>query len=183
MIAYLRDHLASRNLQLGRYNHVSIDDTNEVATFPLWNLSGQMVGFQQYRPWGSKSQNNNPREGKYFTYITGGHIGVWGVDTLHYNQHQVFVCEGIFDACQLHNFDLPAIAVLGNNPLHIVPWLKALGRKIIAIPDDDDAGRNLGKLAHETLSVAPFLKGVHRGSRDLGRLKPEQVEQLLAPFL
>lgn len=183
VINYLRNHLKLRNLQLERYNHVSVDDENEVVTFPLWNLSGQMVGYQQYRPWGSKSVNNDRETGKYYQHIPFGKIGVWGVETLSYNPHLVFMCEGKFDACQIHNFELPAIAVLGNNPLHLVPWLKALGRKVIAIPDDDVAGVSLGKLAHEVLSVAPFLEGVNHGSRDLGRLSPEQVKILLSSYL
>ncbi len=183
MISYIPAHLQRRNLDIRRYSGVSIDDENEVVTFPLWNLSGQMVGYQQYRPWGSKSVNNDKEIGKYYQCIPFGNTCVWGIETLHYNPRLLFICEGIFDACQIHNFNLPAIAVLGNNPLHLIPWFKALGRRIIAVPDDDPAGASLGKLAHEVLPISIYLPNINKGSRDLGRLKTEEVKQLLAPYL
>lgn len=183
MISYIPGHLESRHLQLWRYHHVSVDDKNEVVTFRLWNLSGQLVGFQQYRPWGSKSLNNDRHEGKYFTCISFGQTGVWGVETLHYQPGIIFVCEGVFDACRIHNLDLPAIAVFGNNPLHLIPWLKALGRRVVAVPDDDAAGKSLANIADEVLDVSPYLPSIKKGSRDLGRLKDEQVERLLAPYV
>jgi hypothetical protein len=180
---YLKGHLQKRNLQIERYPYVTIDDENEVVVFRLWNLSGQMVGYQQYRPWGSKSEHNSPKEGKYFTYISPGQLGYWGSETLEYKPGILFLCEGIFDACRIHNYNLPAIACLSNNPTQLIPWLKILGRRVIAVPDTDSAGEKLKALAGEAIDISQYLTGVNHGSCDLGRLKEHEVKSLLAPYL
>lgn len=53
----------------------------------------------------------------------------------------------------------------------------------MAVPDDDAAGKSLANIADEVLDVSPYLPSIKKGSRDLGRLKDEQVERLLAPYV
>lgn len=178
VIPYLQDHLKRRHLEQERY-HVWIDDENEVATFALWNLSGQMVGYQQYRPYGSKSAKNCREDGKYYTYISEGQIGVFGVETLCYKPELLFVCEGVFDICRVHNLGFPGIATLTNDSQHLRSWLKATGRKVIVIPDDDEAGKKLLSIGSYAINLSAYFTGVKEGSRDLGRLTTQQVEYLL----
>lgn len=144
-------HLSSRYYLLDRYSQTWIDQQQEVFTFPLWNLSGQLVGYQQYRPNGDKKQRRNPKEGKYFTYVSPGQIGVWGLDVLDPSDRRLFVTEGVFKSCRLHNFGLNSIAVLGNNPKKLIPWLCSMGYEIICICDGDTAGKKLAKLGHKAI--------------------------------
>ena len=90
----LTEHLKARHLDLDLHRPV-LDDENDVATFYLWNLSGQLVGYQQYRPSGSKTNHNDPREGKYFTFRKLPTVAVFGVETLHLTPNLVFVTEGV----------------------------------------------------------------------------------------
>ncbi len=123
-----------------------LDEVEQVATFYLWNLSGQLVGYQQYRPNGEKKAQNSPREGKYFTYKKQPTVAVWGVESLHLTPNVVFLTEGLFDAARLTERGYSALAVLSNNPSpDLANWLKCLNRRVVAVCDDDAAGRKLAK--------------------------------------
>jgi hypothetical protein len=159
-------HLHSRDLfpmGVHRPMHISIDDVERIATFYLWNLSGQLVGYQQYRPDSDKKKKNDPKEGRYYTY-SKDNIAVWGLESMFWRKDVLFLTEGVFDACKLHIVGLPAIAVLANDPKKIKSWLYALShdRTIIAICDDDDAGRKLAKCAQMKLTPT--------GVKDLGEM-------------
>lgn len=178
-IPYLDNHLKSRFFERERYSYVSIDDENEVVTFALWNLSGQMVGYQQYRPYGTKSTTDKDTA-KYYPFISPGQIGVFGLETFNYRNDILILAEGVFDICRVHNLNLPGVAVLGNDPAHLRSWLFSLGRKIITIPDADKAGQALKKYGHMSLDLSPFLRAdLKNGSVDLGRLTSQQVSDLL----
>jgi hypothetical protein len=151
-----------------------LDDVERVATFYLWNLSGQLVGYQQYRPDGEKKPNNNPKEGKYFTYRKQPTLTVWGVESLHLTPNVVFVCEGLFDAARLTERGVSALAVLSNNPTpDLRNWLTCLNRKVVAVCDNDTAGRKLAKFG----DVAVFCE-----DHDLGDSSDEYVTNLLKEF-
>mgnify|MGYP003413969690 CR=1 FL=1 len=47
------DHLKSRYLNTNLHR-TWLDENNYLATFPLWNLSNQLVGYQKYNPKGDK---------------------------------------------------------------------------------------------------------------------------------
>jgi hypothetical protein len=159
----LPEHLASRGLDVSQY---SVGWDTETACFMLFNLSGQLVGFQQYRPRISKAPSNDPRQSRYFTYCRD-QIGVWGLETYHWRKDVLFFTEGIFDACKLHNLGLPAVAVLSNDPRKMRPWVACLPRHTIAVCDADAAGRKLAGLC-ESAVVCPVGK-------DLGDLDQQQV--------
>lgn len=149
----LKNHLQSRHLNLELHRPV-LDEVEKVATFFLWNPSGCLVGYQQYRPEGSKVPNNNPKEGKYFTYRKQPTLAVWGVESLHLNDNVVFLCEGVFDAARFTNVGFPALAVLSNNPTpDLRNWLTCLNRKVVAVCDDDAAGRKLAKFGDVSFTV------------------------------
>lgn len=140
----IEQHLLDRHLDIGLHRPV-IDEVNGVASFYLWNLSGCLVGYQQYRPEADKKQKNDPRDGRYFTYRAKNTIAVWGLESLHLSD-TIFVCEGIFDACRMTEIGCSAIAILSNNSgWDLRNWFGSLNRKVVAICDNNAAGRQLAK--------------------------------------
>lgn len=138
------NHLLSRGMAPESYNGIMIFE--DVVIFTLWNLSGQMVGYQQYRPGASKERKNDPREGRYYTSLHGDKnekpIGVWGLESLSLDPHVLVIVEGIFDACQIHRLGVPCVALLNSSYKHYKNWLTCLGRKIYKIEDSN--GSKLG---------------------------------------
>lgn len=183
----LHEHLVSRGLDPTSH-HVWLDEERFIASFPLWNLSGQLCGFQQYNPNGSKLCRNEEKHRwvlKYFTFVgdegnkSNPHkkkLAVWGLETVSPGDRVVFVTEGIFDAVKLQNMGLPALAVLANDPQTLRPWLHALGKRVVAVCDRDDAGRKLGSVADIVLVVPePF--------HDLGDMSQQAVEAFVSSQL
>lgn len=170
----LADHLKRRHMDVALHNPV-LDDVERVATFYLWNLSGQLVGYQQYRPEGVKKPQNNPKEGKYFTYRKMPTLAVWGVESLHLTPHVLFLTEGVFDAARLTERGVSAVAALSNNPTaDFRNWLTCLNRKVVAVCDNDVAGRRLAKFG----DVAVYTQ-----EHDLGDSSDEYVTRLMEMFV
>ena len=169
----LKQHLQSRHLDLDLHRPM-VDDAEGVATFYLYNLSGQLVGYQQYRPTGDKKPNNNPKLGKYYTYRKQPTLAVWGVESLHLTPNVVFLCEGVFDAARLTKRGYSALAVLSNNPSpDLRNWLTCLNRRVVAVCDNDVAGRKLAKFG----DVVLFTE-----EKDLGDSDEEFVTKVLQNF-
>jgi hypothetical protein len=170
----LLQHLKDRHLDLALHT-AWVDEEEQVVTFPLWNLSGQMVGYQQYRPGASKMAQNNPKEGRYFTLRKQPTVAVWGLESFHIRSDVLFVTEGVFDAARLTERGLPAVAVLSNNPsMDVFNWLHSLGRKVVVVHDNDKAGLKLAKFGHAAVTT---------GEKDLGDSSDEEVELLLKSVL
>ena len=150
---FLHEHLQSRFFDISRYNGVYISIDDYVICFTLWNLSGQMCGYQQYKPLENKDKRNNPKEGRYYTSIHGNKhekpIALWGIESLQYNEDVLVLCEGIFDACRFHNHDIPAVAVLGSSWKHYKNWILSLNRYIYKAEDQE--GSSLGPFKSITL--------------------------------
>ena len=164
------EHLKSRHLDVELHRPM-VDEVERVATFFLWNLSGEVVGYQQYRPEGDKKPNNNPKLGKYFTYRQKPTLGVWGVESLHLTPHVVFLTEGLFDAARLTQRGYSALACLTNNPQKdLKNWLQLLNRKVVAVCDNDVAGRKLAKFGDTV---------VYCEDKDLGDSTDEFVTKVL----
>ncbi len=167
------DHLKDRHVDLNLHRPV-VDEEARVATFYLYNLSTQLVGYQQYRPEGEKKPQNNPKEGKYFTYRKQPTLAVFGVESLHLSPNVVFLTEGVFDACRLTERGYSALAALSNNPTHdLRNFLTCLNRRVVAVCDNDVAGRRLAKFG----DVAVFTE-----DHDLGDSTDEYVTSLLERF-
>lgn len=170
-------HLESRGLDLSRTS-VLVDDVYGTATFLLYNLSGKLVGYQEYNPRQQKLRNNG---GRYYTYITGRkyerEIGVWGVETIHSSKAYLFLVEGIFDAVKIHNTNEPCIAILGNAQTKAIKsWFRILRKKIIVICDNDSAGRVLAKFGTKSFSVPEPHK-------DLGEMPQSEVDKFVGTIL
>lgn len=182
-VTNIKQHLIDRSVLIDQMN-VSMDEERCAATFFLWNLSGQLIGYQQYCPNGTKEHRQHLyHQGKidkfsmaYFTYVTKtektSSIAVWGLETVKLEDKFLFLTEGIFDAVKLQRLGYPAIAVLTNNPKPIKNWLFILNKKVIGILDDDKAGRKLK-------SVCDIDFSVPKPYNDLGEMPLEEVSNFI----
>lgn len=164
------EHLKDRHVDLNLHRPW-LDEDERVAVFYLYNLSGSIIGYQQYRPDADKMKDNHPKEGRYFTYRKQPTLAVWGVESLHLTPHVVFLTEGVFDAARLTERGYSALAVLTDNPTKdLRNWLSMLNRKVVAVCDNDKAGRRLAKFG----DVAVFTE-----DKDLGEADDDYVTRLL----
>jgi hypothetical protein len=167
LLMNIYQHLYSRSFDPSRYyTAFEYEQRGIVMSVLLFNLSGQIVGYQVYRPWSTDKKCNDPKLGRYYTYITAGMDGVFGLETDN-GQGPLFIVEGIFKASKLHSVGLNAIATLTSDPKRMKPWLRILSktRPLIAIGDNDPAGMKL-------------VKRVGRGAtspRDLDEMSSEDV--------
>lgn len=167
------EHLKGRHVDLNLH-HPVIDENERVATFYLYNLSGCIIGYQQYRPDRDKTRNNHPKEARYFTYCKQPTLAVWGLESLHLTPNVVFLTEGIFDAVRITERGYSAIAALTNNPTKdLRNWLGMLNRKVVAVCDNDLAGRRLAKFGDFS---------VFTEDKDLGEANDEFVTNLLRVY-
>jgi hypothetical protein len=141
-------HLKQRGMNPSLYRYFKSYSACKI-TFLLYNLSGQIVGYQHYRPKAKdKGVKNNPKLGRYYTYLPKGTIGVFGLECLDSSDRTIFIVEGIFKAAVLHRLGFNAIAVLTANPKPLGAFFRALrGRySVIAIGDADKAGSELVRI-------------------------------------
>lgn len=159
-------HLQDRHLNTHLYNGVLVYD--DVVVFFLWNLSGQLCGYQQYNPNATKEKRNHPREGRYYTSLHGDKyekpLAVWGLESYNYRNDVLFITEGIFDACRFHNLGYPAVALLSSSYKPYRNWLTSTGRKVYAV--EDDHGSSLGP--YTKINIPP-----HRA--DAGECTNEEI--------
>ncbi len=168
----VRDNLIRRGIDADR-SHLFFDEEAGVATFLLFNLSGQLVGYQRYRPDAPKKFDKKSKTIRYFTYVTKNKTAVWGLDTLTLSKKRLFITEGIFDAAKLHRQGEAAIAVLTNaKDSNLLTWLSILPQKIIAILDRDDAGNSLK-------TGVDFFLTVPEPHKDLGDMTDSEVSLFL----
>lgn len=188
-ITNIEAHLKERGLDPSK-TQVIMDKKANIAIFMLYNLSGKLVGYQQYNPNGVKGINYSETTGlnldkkemmKYYTYLTKENeekrikqIGVYGLQTYDLRSPVLFVVEGIFDCIKLHNLGLPAIAVLANDPKPFGQWLRLLPQKIVVIMDNDEnlSGNKLAKYGDKVVKVPS-------GFKDLGDMSNDEVRQFL----
>jgi DNA primase len=168
------ENLQSRHMDIPRPGLI-LDETNNIATFWLYNLSGELVGYQRYNPNADKQKKNDPK-GRYYNYIVPEgqkkKIAMWGMESLSLNSRILFVTEGIFDANRVHLAGFPCVAILTNNNPSFKAWFKATGRRVIAILDNDKAGEKVGGLVHESYVVPEPYK-------DLDEMPQSEVEAFL----
>lgn len=168
----VEENLRSRYLNLDLHRPI-IDEVEGIATFYLWNFSGQMVGYQQYRPFVLEKKTNDPRSSRYFTCVKQPTIAVWGLESFYLRDDVLFLTEGVFDAARLTYLGYPALALLSCDPKRDTKnWLRMLNRRVIAVCDNDanGSGRKLARFGDE----AYFLE-----SKDLGDSTDAEVESFL----
>lgn len=168
----VEENLRSRHLDIKLHRPI-IDEVEGIATFFLWNFSGQLIGYQQYRPFVLEKKTNDPKASRYFTLSKQPTIVVWGLESFYLRDDVVFITEGVFDAARLTYLGFPAIALLSCDPKKDTKnWLRMLNRRVIAVCDNDanGSGIKLSKFGDE----AYFLE-----SKDLGDSSDEEVESFL----
>lgn len=143
----LHAHLVYRGMVPEMYN-ISYDNENSVVTFFLYNLSGRIVGYQQYRPDSMQKKTNDPKDARYYTYSPAMTDVMFGLEALrHKNTQPLYVVEGVFKAANLTRLGYDSIAVLTSDPKRMRPFFRILKatRPIIGIGDNDPAGKKLVK--------------------------------------
>jgi hypothetical protein len=177
----LLDHLKSRGLDTEK-THVLYDEESGNTYFFLYNLSGQMIGYQKYNPEGVKKEYGE--EARYYTFLgkeydkldnaNRSKISVYGLETYDVHKKYIFVVEGIWDVIKLHNMGEPAFANLGNSLSDQQRnWYNTLPQEIIVIRDKDDAGKNLVKIADHVYTAPGDYK-------DLGEMSQEEVNKFIS---
>lgn len=180
---YIENHLEKRGIDLKNPEKypVFVDTTDNVAYFPLFNLSGQFTGYQRYNPKGVKflqkskkalrDKNLTKDDIKYYGYFGTENddfkkikkIGVYGLHTIDKRPYIILV-EGIFDTISLIRLGYPVIATMTNDPKQLKNFLFILQKKIIAILDNDPitkSGNKLKKAAHKAYKVPDPYKDVN----------------------
>lgn len=151
----LDEHLKSRRFDKSIYSAVWCDV--DCMTVGLWNLTGSLVGYQQYKYKNPKDRQKNPRDMKYFTFAgsegCSSRLSAFGVDLLNKNDPVLFLVEGIFDATPLHNKGRNALAVLGNDQKNLRNWIDSMNYYVVALCDSDPAGLRLGNYAHTVVRL------------------------------
>ena len=148
-----------------------------VVVFGLWNLMGQLVGYQQYKPFAPKARCNNPKDSRYFTYCSKeggrGSVTAWGLETVMQDK-AILLCEGIFDACRLHSAGVPALALLGSDPVHLREWLGLFSQPLVSVVQGDEAGRKLSKYGGTGIQLPE--------GHDVGSLDEESFHRIFNRF-
>lgn len=165
-------HLLTRHYDPSRYVNQVLDFENEVLIVYLPNLSGQLVGYQQYRPNVKEKRTNHPSEARYFTYTQRGVNACWGLETLDPNKRTVYLVEGVFKASALHMLGYNALALLTSSPKPMKSWLHTLNHDLIGIGDNDAAGSGIIRVAGKGFKLEkdideydlPTLQGMLSGA-------------------
>lgn len=157
-------HLKSRGMNTSLYP--SLAATNEVATFTLFDFSGRLSGFQQYRPLGEKKESNKT-SGKYWSYVPNGGVGVFGLESMDFTE-TVYLVGGLFKAATLHRLGYTALHVSAVSYKVLRPQLRLLRRPYVGVGDNDDEGRQFA--ARYRGFTSPL---------DLDEMKDEDVHELL----
>lgn len=177
----VRSHLRHRGVDTGKTN-VIIDEESGDTFFFLYNLSGQMVGYQKYNSlYDKKGQDSklldDPKKTKYYNWVgdesnNNKKLAVYGLESYNFNDKYLFITEGIFDIARVHEAGYPGIAVLCNDPTpQLGNWLRTLPQTKIVIFDNDKAGQVLRKFGDHSFSIS--------GGKDLNDLTPVEAKIFL----
>lgn len=176
----LTGHLKERGVDATKTQLIMDEESGDTYFF-LYNLTGQMVGYQKYNPnYDKKGQNSkllsDPKKTKYYNWVgeedKSRKIAVWGLESYNWKDKYLFITEGIFDIARAHQAGYPGIAVLCNDPNpQLGYWLKTLPQIKIVIYDNDKAGEELRKLGDYSFSID--------GGKDLNDLTPQEAKQFL----
>lgn len=172
----IKQHLQERHLDLELHRPI-LDEELNIATFFLYNLSGQIVGYQQYNPLGDKYVFNDKLEGKYYTYRNKNQptIAIWGLESYYLSSGPIFLTEGIFDACRMTKVGRTALSALTcSPPADYKNWLQMLARPIVVVSDNDKAGELLTEFG-DYIEVVP-------DGKDLGEAPDDYVNYLVNKY-
>lgn len=173
-VSNLKEHLESRHVDLTLHSPL-LEEKEVWAYFFLYNLSGQLTGYQKYNPNGDKKVFNDPKFGRYYTYGSLPTVRMFGMETLHLTPKVVFLTEGVFDACRLTQRGVSCLASLCNNPpKDYKNFLQLLNRKVVVVRDHGTPGAKLAKFG-DYVELPPE-------GEDLGSAPDEYVDSLLDKY-
>jgi len=168
------ENLAARHFDT-KLHTAWVDEVEQTAVFPLWNLSGQMKGYQQYRPNTTLKKHNDPKESRYYCWMESPCW--WGFESWKLTPGLLFVTEGVFDAARLTSRGYSALAVLTCDPGKVFKnFVFTCGRRVVVVADNDEngSGRKLVKYGHQHVFC--------EGGKDLGDADESFVDWLLKKF-
>lgn len=122
--------------ELGFYNKNGDLNLNNRFIIPIYGVSGDLVSLVGYYPDRRKYITlPTPffyKEGMFFNFKEAYEMSAGGV---------VVLVEGLFDCISLSSIGIPCIATMGATVSSLKGELLKLFKRVIAIPDDDPAGR------------------------------------------
>lgn len=141
-----------------------------VVTFFLYNPTGKLVGYHQYRPFADKQSRDEPKQARYYTYLPRSVDGLFGLEQDD-GKGTLYIVEGIFKAAKLHALGKNAIAVLGATPKRLKSQLRIwkATRPLFAIGDNDSAGQQLVNI----------VKAGIQSPRDLDEMTDDEVLEFI----
>jgi hypothetical protein len=150
-----------------------VDHDNQLFTRFIYNLSGKVVGYQAYN-WRADKKPRNDISGRYWTWLSKPDskttaIGIMGLEHVRWGE-ALYLVEGQFEQATGAAYGLNCVAVLTNNPKHLKNWLACYPGPVVALCQDDAAGRKLANLADRAI-ILP---------QDLDELSREQVLTLVS---
>jgi len=181
----IRKHLEDRGYPTEKpgYFPVWLDENENVAYFPLYNLSGRLVGYQRYNPTGVKGKDSYKEldeNKKYYTYVIREntdrnvpYIAMFGLHTLKRHKNYIFVVEGIFDAVKIMKLGEPVIAVLANKPKPLRNFFFCLQKITIGILDAGETNN----------PVCDICFSVPNSYKDVGEMPQEKVNEFIEKIL
>lgn len=162
-------HLLQRGLDPMLYPQARTD--GRIVLFPLYDFGGKRTGYIRYNPDGPKNTGKNPKDGKYYTFIGEGKVGLFGTESLSF-PGPIFLTGGIFKATTLHRLGYVGLHVSSMSPKVLKPQLRLLRRPFFALGDNDAEG-------------AQFVRryGGVQCLRDVDEMTDKAVHELVRPFL
>lgn len=104
------------------------------VTWLLYNLSGQLTGLQEFKPYG---------EPRYKSHGTG----LWGLQHLNPSDRVLYVVEGVRDTHRFLELGLNCVALLGCGRVDkYYNQLHSMGYFVVPVCDNDKPGMKLKRL-------------------------------------
>ena len=144
----VRQHLLDRGFDADHYQYDYDVETGTIR-IRLYSTDGKFIGYHEYRPHTTNKGGDDKRSHtkRYHTDVPDknkAQTAFWGVENIDPNKSYLFITEGIFDAAPINQLGEPAISVLGANISGSkMQQLRFLGKKLIAILDNDKAGTSV----------------------------------------
>lgn len=173
----ITEHLKKRHFHIEKYSSVHVSEEHGKAYFMLYGFSGEVVGYQCYTPENPKKGSHlTDAERRYCTYITKEDGAVkrtaFGLERITPETKTIYIVEGVFDACRLHELGLCALALLGSDIEAIKEQFFLLGRELVPVCEGDEAGLKLSGLStHGRVVYLPT-------GMDLGDMTGREIKSL-----
>lgn len=158
----------------------------ERITFPIYSISGKLVGFGGRTITGHNAKYVNSPQTKIFNksrLLYGYHLAKESI----YKKNEIIICEGYLDVIMLHQAGFnTAVATLGTAlTVDHLPLLRRGEPKVILAYDGDKAGLAAAFKASVMLSQSEFEGGVvifGEGKDPADMVKEGKIEELNKTF-